>query len=270
MKKGLTLLLFFAMGKGFLFAQRGFNVQLALQPGASFLSGDWKAGSDGSGNDYAYKKTFTFGFEGGVNGGYNFTDNMGVSVGLIYALQGQNYKELVVTTSEGDQILNNDISLSYLKIPFRFIYSTNPENSISITGYAGFYLGFLAGYKQTMTFAGTNTFGGMAETDVLKGKTATITTGSGSNSYDLTARPFKTVDFGLTLGAGAQKRLSENLFLFVMLNYQMGFVDVKNKSAQVKLSASDIRDIYRSTDPNTSVNHRNAAFGLTIGVKKCF
>ena len=110
----------------------------------------------------------------------------------------------------------------------------------------------------------------MAQTDVMRGKTLTITAGSASYNYDLTARPFKTADFGLTLGAGAQKRLTDKLFLFVMLNFQAGFVDIKNKSAQVKYSSSDIEDIYQSAYPNTSVNHRNAALGLTIGVKKCF
>ena len=268
MKKKLIFLMFFAMGAGCLFAQKGFNVQVAVQPGASFLSGDWKI-SNGSGTDYTFKKSFTFGFEGGVNAGYNFTDNLGVSIGMFYASQGQNYKDLVVADGYMTGTLKNDISLSYLKIPLRFVFNTNPENSLSFTGFAGFYLGFLTGYKQTMSYSGTGASSGEYKL-VMKGNTRTETYNSSSDQYVLVGKPFKSTNFGITLGAGVQKKLLEKLFLQIMLNYQMGFGDVKNVASQYRDSNDKLEDVYASDDPNRSVSHKNSELGLMIGLKKSF
>jgi Outer membrane protein beta-barrel domain len=215
-----------------------------------------------------FKKSFTFGFEGGVNGGYNFTDNLGVSIGMFYASQGQKYKNLDITDAYGTATLNQTIRLSYLKIPLKFVFNTNPQKSISLTGFAGFYLGFLTGYKQTLKVTGTGYYADMDMTQVMKGKTITETNGSSTDQYDLIGKPFKSTNFGLTLGAGIQKKLSEKLFLQFMLNYQLGFGDVKNVASQIRYSADDIQDVYKSDDPNRTVSHKNSELGIMIGLKK--
>lgn len=269
MKKRFTFLMIFAMGTGCLFAQKGFNVQVAIQPGASFLTGEWQMQTHPSTGDYnTMKKSFTFGFEGGVNGGYNFTDNLGVSIGMFYSMQGQNYKGLSVTVPYGTNTLTQDIKLSYLKIPFRFNFNTDPKKSISFTGFAGFYLGFLTGYKQTNEWVSSDSHNDPA-TVVMKGKTITYTQG-GTEQYDLVGKPFKSTNFGMTLGAGVQKKLSEKLFLQLMLNYQLGFGDIKNVSSQIRFSDTELHNVYESDNPNRSVSHKNSALGLVIGLKKSF
>jgi hypothetical protein len=263
MKKRLTFLMLLAMGTGCLFAQKGFNLQFALEPNASFITGDWKISTSKA--DYTFKKSFTFGFGAGLAGGYNFTDNLGVSLGLGYLHGGQNYKGITISQGSLIQTIENEISLSYVKIPIKFTFNTNPAKSISFSGFAGFYLGFLAGYKQTYNLTGP--YPDDQTTYVFKGKTMTE---NGTDQYDLIGKPFKSTDFGITLGAGLQKKLSKKLFLMVMLNYELGFGDIKNVSSQIQYSPDDLENVYKSDDPNRSVSHKNSSLGLMIGLKKSF
>jgi opacity protein-like surface antigen len=252
------------------FSQKGLNVSITLQPGASFIMGDWKL-PPMDGEEMTFEKSFTFGFEGGVNGGYNFTDNLGVSVGMLYSLQGQKYKDLVVTDDYGSITLNHDINLSYLKIPMRFNFNTDPQQSISFTGYAGFYLGFLTRYKQTYKIGeGTDSYSDIDMTLVRKGKTQTQTDGSNSEQYDLVEKPFKSTNFGMTIGGGVQKKLAEKLYLQFMINYQLGFGDIKNLQSTIIDADGDTEKVYDNDDPNRLIKHKNSLIGLTIGLKKCF
>ncbi len=259
---------------GSLFAQKGFNVSVALQPGISMLSGDWKVYQDPT-TSYLFKKSVTFGFAGGAIGGFNFTDNMGVSAGLIFSSQGQKYADLTVQPNAyGSETINQTIHLSYFKIPLKFNYSTDPTKSVSFLGSAGFYLGFLTGYKQTVEENGSYTAYGttynISATSVTTGTTVTYTGSQSSSTHNLDSKPFKSADFGLTLSVGAQKKLMEKLFLFVMINFEKGFGDVKNVSTQETLSNGTLTPYYNANDPNRSVTHSNTLLGLMIGVKKAF
>ena len=237
------------------FAQKGYYLQFAIQPGSSSISGDWKLDLGGSNN--TFEKGFTFSFETGVNGGYNFTDNLGVSIGLFYASQGQNYKEFSTIT--------NDISLSYLKIPFKLNFTLNPENQLSFSGFAGFYLGFLTAYNQTMTQSYNNTlYTVVAEGSTL---TETISSSSFSTQYDFVEKPFNSTNFGITLGAGVQKKLTDDLSIQFMLNYQAGFGDIKNVASQYVVGNHN-DNFYDTDDPNRTVSHKNSVLGLIIGITK--
>jgi len=259
-------LLLFAISAGSLFAQRGFNVSVALQPGVSMLGGDWKI-NNALGSMFTFKKSFTFGFAGGAIAGFNFTDNLGVSAGLFISSQGQKYSDLsVYSDGYGSVSVNQTIRLTYFKIPVKFIFTTDPTKSISLLGSAGFYLGFLTGYKQTVNVTGTGNYSDLTTTQVATGKTVT----EGGTQYDLDSKPFKSTDFGITLGVGAQKKLMEKLFLFVMINFEQGFGDVKNVASVVKYSNGSTHLFYENDDPNRSVTHSNTLIGLMIGVKKTF
>lgn len=267
MKKSLFILMISVFTCANVFAQKGLNLSVTIQPGASFITGDWKLPPMDD-EEMTFEKSFTFGFEGGVNGGYNFTDNLGVSVGMLYSHQGQKYKDLVVSDDYGSISLNQDINLSYLKIPMRFNFNTDPQASISFTGYAGFYLGFLTGYKQTLTGTGTDNYSNFDMTLVRKGKTQTETDGSDSEQYDLDEKPFKSTNFGMTIGGGVQKKLADKLYLQFMINYQLGFGDIKNLQSKIIDEDGDTQNIYDNDDPNRLIKHKNSMVGLTIGIKK--
>jgi hypothetical protein len=274
MKKRITLFMLFVLGSGCLFSQKGFNVQIDLQPGVSFLTGKWKLLST-YGSDAYMKKSFTFSFEGGGTAGYNFTDHLGVSAGIFYASQGQNYQTFNYTSKlygsyTDNSSLNQTIRLSYIKIPIKFVYSTDPEKPFSFTGSAGFYVGILACYKETVK---NNTSVGpsvMDYTQVYTGKTVTETSGSSSDKYTLTSRPFRNGDFGITIGGTVQKKLPQQFYVLVGISGEVGFIDVKNITSEIEFNSHNYQDVYNSSDPNRTTNHFNSLVGIKVGVKKCF
>jgi hypothetical protein len=198
-----------------------------------------------------------------------------VSAGIFFASQGQNYQTFNYTSklyeeTTDNSSLNQTIRLSYIKIPIKFVYTTDPGKSFSFTGSAGFYIGILASYKETLK---SNLSVGPAvidNTEVYSGKTMTETSGSSSDKYTLTSRPFRTGDFGITIGGSVQKKLPQQFYVLVGLNGEFGFIDVKNVTAAIKSTDTNSKDIYNSSDPNRTTNHFNSMVGITIGVKKCF
>lgn len=245
------------------FAQKGFNVQIELQPGKSGLIGDrFSKTSSGYTNAPIYKD-FTFGFAGGVIGGYNFTNHFGISTGLEYTHQGQNYTDFELYElgdSTSPYAYENAASLSYLTIPLRLICSTNTDKSFSFSGYAGIYFGLLLAYKDTYkkTFGTTSYY-----TETIQGELITVDyynvySGSFINEYELVGKPYKSVDIGLTAGVGVQKKISDKIAVQIALNYQLGFGDVKNLNCKYS----------PSTDPNRQLVHRNYLLGLMFGLKK--
>jgi len=183
----------------------------------------------------------------------------------LYSNQGQNYTdfelfELGDTTNAF--AYENTVSLSYLNIPFRLICNTNPEKSISFSCYAGVYLGALLSYKDTYKKSHGST---SYYTETMQGETLTVdyynTYSDGfTYEYELVGKPYKTINFGMVAGAGVQKNISDKLAVQIMLNYQLGFGDVKNLNCQYS----------PSTDPNRPIVHQNYMLGLMFGLKKSF
>lgn len=265
MKKLLILILFvpFVIAAGF--AQKGFNVQIALQPGKSGLSGDrFSKTSSGYTNAPIYKD-FTFGFAGGVNGGYNFTNHFGISTGLNYSHLGQNYTdfELYELGDSTDPFAyENKVSLTYLTIPLRLICGTNTDEPFSFSCYAGVYLGVLFSYKDTYkkTFGTTSYYTETMQGEIITVDYYNIYSGSFANEYELIGKPYKTMNFGLIAGAGVRKKISDKSAVLIMLNYQLGFADVKNLNCKYSTS----------TDPNRQIVHQNYMLGVMIGFQKSF
>jgi hypothetical protein len=266
MKKIKIVLLFFVIGIGTISAQKGFNYQIALQPGLSFLSGDWIVTEFGMTSTDVLKKSFTFGFEGGVNCGYKFNNFLGASMGLFYSMQGQHYKDTKISGVYGTETLKHDINLSYLKIPFKCNGILKINESLSFTGFAGFYLGILTGYKETFADIYPDGNNGTIESTVeMKGKTITIKYNTDAEKYSLTEKPFKSTDFGMTLGAGIQKKISESMNFNIILNYQIGFVDVINVYSKY---FDDEGQHYVYNSYNSTEKHRNSTLGIMIGITK--
>lgn len=93
-------------------AQEGFYVGVKGLPQLSFL-----LNSDDSDNDALdMKPTFSGAF--GVGMGYNFTDNLGVGLDVLYSMEGQRYEFSGVETFQ---------RLDYLKIPLVLTFNTDPS-----------------------------------------------------------------------------------------------------------------------------------------------
>ncbi len=270
MKITLYLVTFLSLFAGSIFAQKGLNLQVSFQPGLSSLLGDkYSMTSNGytsvTWTDYTQSpiyKNNTFGFTGGFNSLYNFTNNFGISIGANYARKGQHYAD-VVLYEIGNTLpfkFKNKVSLSYLNIPLCLNFNTNPEKSISFTWFAGIYIDVLLGYSDTYK----KTHGDYYYNQVMHDGEITVDYGNAqggkSVTFELVGDPYKMIDFGVTTGAGIQKKLSEKLYLVTTINYQLGFYDIKNLNCKYS----------PPNDPNRSMINRNAMLGLTIGLKRTF
>lgn len=87
-----------------------------------------------------------------------------------------------------------------------------------------------------------------------------IYSGSFTNEYELVGKPYKSMNFGLIAGAGVQKKNSDKSAVQIMLNYQLGFADVKNLDCRYS----------PSTDPNRQIAHQNYLLGVMISFQRSF
>jgi len=102
------------------YAQKGFSLGINIQPGYS-SGGELDYGlmyASGS-SYYAFDKSFTLNMNIGADLGYNFDESMGVSSGLQYSHNGQNYASY---SDSYNNKITSYISLNYLKIPFLLRY----------------------------------------------------------------------------------------------------------------------------------------------------
>ncbi len=259
-------------------AQKGFSVEIFAQPGLT-MGGEYDVDkSNGIGNPSydALSKKSTVGVGAGVNMGYFFMQEVGVSVGLGYAHQGQNYKDYTqsfdVLGTSYSATLTRTVSLNYLKIPVQIHFVSAPDKAISFTMAAGFYVGLLLGYDDENK--GSGNFG--SSSAIAKGSSYDVssssTFGTSSSSRTFSGKPYNSTDFGGLIGAGLQFRLSDNVSLPIMLNYQIGFSDIKNKSSVLVGNGNTTTDFYwedqgGSSSPNKNLAFRNSMLGLMIGLK---
>ena len=127
------------------YAQEGFNLGINIQPYSS-SGGEMDFGliyPSGS-SYYTFDKVFTLKMNIGVDIGYNFDESLGVSSGLQYARNGQNYANF---TDSYNNTISFFTSLNYLKIPFLVHYVLNPDDQTTFSFQTGFYLGFLLSYN---------------------------------------------------------------------------------------------------------------------------
>jgi hypothetical protein len=275
MKKELMLLIALVTISVATYAQKGLNIEIHAQPGMT-MGGDFQVPTDNSNsNSYVSPgKSFTLGMNTGASVGYNFNDKVGVSLGLLFSHQGQNYKSFTYTVSDNFTEYRS-VSLNYLKIPILFNFVSAPEKSVSFTCSAGFYLGFLTGYKDETWYTYSD---GSRDDNLANGSTLveTYTPNTGTSSTDNAAflsKPYKSADFGGILAVGLQFKLSDKIVMPLMLNYQIGFSDVKNESSEYTQSNSSDANLYwqsfggGSGNPNSTLSYHNSSLGIKIGLK---
>ena len=270
-RKTLILLIVIILVSVATYAQKGMNIQILVDPGIS-MGGKYEVPENLSSSDpgwVALKKSFTFGMDAGASFGYNFTETMGVSLGMLYSKQGQHYKDYTWTIGNENATWKRKVALNYLKLPLQFIYVINPEQKISFTISAGFYLSFLLGYIDENKATASD---GSDFTATAKGDTYSQTYGSTTESAAfIGGKPYKSTDFGGLLGAGLQFKLSDKITIPLGLIYQIGFVDIKNKSCQYTQSSSNDAQLFwqnsNNNSPNETLSYHNSLLALKIGLK---
>jgi hypothetical protein len=259
------------------FAQKGLSLEIIAEPGSS-MGGDFQVPADITSPNSAFvnmQKSFTFGFSGGVTLGYYFEDNMGLSLGLLYSGQGQKYDDFIWYIPGASLTWQRKVTLNYLKIPFLYNYIASPDKAISFRLSAGFYVAFLVGYTDENILSASN---GEHLAMTADGQTLTQSysdPNNSSNNYTdvgtFLSKPFNSSDVGATIAAGLQFKLSDKISIPVMINYQTGFSDIKNRSSSYQFSGSGGSGLYwddgSSSGQNETLTFHNSNLGLFLGLK---
>ncbi|MCX6232108.1 MAG: outer membrane beta-barrel protein [Bacteroidetes bacterium] len=281
MKKSLSFILLLAIVAGNTYAQKGWNLQIIVQPGFSY-GGEFDVPLDLSSSGWtAMDKSLTFNLNMGAELAYNFNDKMGISIGMYYSHQGQDFSDYNLTSNSYSGIsttkLEENISLSYIKIPFQYYYITNPLKKVSFIFSGGFYLGFLTTYTDEKIISISTSSIGIKATLTANGsnynRISTDNYGTTSKSVSfINGNPYDVLDFGGILAAGIQLKLSDKIFLPIMLNYQIGFIDIKNQVSQYTFDNSGNTEyfwnfLHNDNNPNKTLPYYNSTLGLKIGFK---
>jgi hypothetical protein len=252
-------------------AQRGINIQILVDPGLT-MGGKYEVPKDPLSEDPGWetmKKSVSFGLNAGLAIGYNFSDALGVSLGLQYAKQGQHYKDYQWTIQNESATWSRKVNLNYLRIPLQLNYILKPENKISYYISAGVYVGILLGYNDENKLSASD---GSEMTATAKGDNYTQTyNGDSQSAIFIDGKPYKSVDFGGLISAGLQVNLSEKISIPIGIIYHYGFLDVKNKSCQFKQNNSSDTYLFwqngANNSPNATDSYHNSLLALRLGIR---
>ena len=173
-------------------AQQGFSLSVKTTPQFSFLQN-----SDDNDNSNLEKKA-TFNANFGIGAGYNFTNQLGVGLDVLYSLQGQRYNVNGVETNQ---------KVNYVKIPVYFAYTGDASKSVSFIGKIGPQLSILADSK--------------------------LTDKDGNDINSDTKNRYKDVAFGGMAAGGVQFKLDKNLFLTTMARFDYDFTNAEDDSYEL-------------------------------------
>ena len=143
------------------------------------------------GADYKSKFSATF----GINGGYNFSRNMGIGTEVMYSISRQRYVDHVTSYTQ---------KFNYLKIPVLFTYNTNPAKNLMFIAKAGPQVGLLLNSK-------------------ISDASNSALNGSAKDRY-------RKLTYGAVVGAGIRARMAQNIFLDAGVHFDGTFVNTEKKN----------------------------------------
>jgi opacity protein-like surface antigen len=159
-----------------------------------------------------------FGSSFGLGAGYNFTPNLGIGLDVLYSMQGSKYE------ANGAEFKQK---VDYVKVPLLFTYTSNPSAMVSFFSKVGPQLSFLTNSK--------------------------LTNGDGDKIIEDMNERYEKVTFGGVANAGAQFRLSQNIFLTTGLRFDYDFTNAEDKN-------------YNLYPAGREATH-NMTAGLEVGLK---
>ena len=215
---------------------------------------------------------------------YKLSKNIDVTIGIAYSKQGQNYSDYSGTekdTGTGNTSVlysfSKSINFNYLNFPLLLHYNTSESKTISFTCYGGIYYGRLIKYIDAYRLRGSNSYGSISQTDTAQGNTYhdifnvsfPWAYGKGDSKATFTSSPYKSYDIGQMIGVGVQKNLSTDGLFFIMINYQAGFINIKNVDSQYVYANKSYKfwNSFGSLDPNQFITFKNSLIGISLGLK---
>ena len=288
MKARLLLVCILASSVEYTVAQKWSFEAIAI-PKTSWISGDFTPPMHNSTED----NPITFSLEAGAAIHYSISPKSSISLGVLYSQQGQEYDTYIYTaaqsappgfTSKFTQTAEKTTSLNYLKIPIQYMH-VQPDRNIAFTWVAGLYVAYLLNatdrYVYTHHVENTDLSNGsvsgydITAEHITKNRafesTLTDQQGTRQKTFELLQDPFHAFDLGGIFGAGLQFKLSDKLFMPLLLKYQLGFLNIKNMDCKYifEYGSTSTPITYWQLESNytdLNENYFNASFGLSVGL----
>jgi len=194
----LTLFVLALFAANLSFAQKGIEVGLEFTPAVTFVLND---NDFAEGDDLNFRGTF--GFNTGLSLGYNFNDGIGISSGILFSRQGQNYITDYASVSKANQN-TFERQLGYIRVPLLLKFNGDPTASSSSYFRIGPHFDFLRSARYT--YDDKSLFNIDSDINLLK-----------DAPYDGLSIYNKFV-FGVTLEFGGSANINEYLKLTFMLH----------------------------------------------------
>lgn len=236
MKKILVLLIIlFSINT---FAQKGFYAGLS---GKVLTSSIVNQNVWGVGTDYDY--VFTAGSGGGLDVGYNFTDNLGIFTGFGSIMLGQKYSDEI-----NSNFMDRQLKLKYSTIPIMLKY--NGDNK-------GVNLSFGIGIEYAMTKEVTQDWTKNEEAYYESGINPITDEEFAFSAPDVTER-FENSDILGVFEIGARFPLIDQLFLNALFTGGYGIKDINQEDWRIE-----------NSDGNYDPSH-NAFAAIKLGISYLF
>jgi hypothetical protein len=234
---GIVLLLL-SVSQGW--AQKGFKVGFTVSPLNSWMLNQ----SDIDTVESVFKYQTTWGMQGGITGGLNFNNRLGVMTNILYSVQGQRFTR---GNTGLDRAIKNNIFLYQIKMPVMLRYSTRPVKKVVWSVYGGIQLAYMTKarfYNDDYRFIADNP----------------------NVNYPKTKDLYNQWSWSLVGGLGADVRLTRQLYLNLNARIENGIMDIEKKSAQYyerELNRLLIRNYYPDNRPETALLVYGFNFGFT-------
>jgi hypothetical protein len=219
-------------------AQKGWKAGFTVSPLNSWMLNQ----SDLDTVESVFKYQSTWGMQGGLVGGYNLSQRLGVWTNILYGVQGQRY----TTMPNGlNREVKNNTSLYYIKVPLLIRFSTKPVRKFLWSIYAGPQVSFLTKAKffnDDYRFLPDNP----------------------SVKYPDTRDLYNEFHYSMVGGIGSDIRLTRELYLNLNVRVEYSLNDTEKKSAQYyekELNRLIVKNYYPNKRPIT----RTFVYGLNVG-----
>jgi hypothetical protein len=252
-------------------AQKGYKLGICTEVHSS-MGGDFFVPVDVLNSNSSFvpmEKEFRTGADMGIDVEYFFNDKTGLSIGFHYVNLGVRFKDYIWSYSGTSVSLARKTDLHYLQIPV-LLHLLNPViEKISLAVAGGIYFGILTNYHEENKISGSNTTVIYVAEDEDYMVTDYSRGGLLNEVAKFTSEPFEKSDVGGVISAGLQIKLSEKIFLPLMLCYKVGFTDIKNKSSSYFYQGNTYVywDDGIGNRPNLTEGYTNSSFGIKTGLR---
>jgi hypothetical protein len=180
----------------------------------------------------------TFGFNGGIVGGYNFSNFIGLQTELFFSQQGQKYKDEYV----GQPVVTREVQSSYFQIPLMLKYMSG-QSTVQFYIMAGPQLGILNNSSVT--------YNGSEWTPQMKNP------GTKSTSF------FERFEWGAKLAMGADIKLNSDLYMNAGIALYSGLTDMNIPEFRTRGNEFEVKPYKSSMNTYGGIN-----IGLHYRIRK--